>query len=140
MTNARQVLEYYEGILFLTSNRVNTFDDAFKSRIHVPLKYDNLPVDSRNKIWRNFLSKTEGGIDIDDVGYESLAKVDLNGRQIKNVIRTAKSLAQFHNRKLDREKLEQVIGIQQDFESQMNAPIGGHVNGVDGVTGLKCKE
>lgn len=25
-----RVLEYYEGILFLTSNRVNTFDDAFK--------------------------------------------------------------------------------------------------------------
>lgn len=28
-----RVLEYYEGILILTSNRVGTFDEAFRSRI-----------------------------------------------------------------------------------------------------------
>ena len=35
-----RTLEYYSGILFMTTNRVRTFDDAFKSRIHVPLKYE----------------------------------------------------------------------------------------------------
>lgn len=30
-----RVLEYYAGILFLTTNRVGTFDEAFKSRIHM---------------------------------------------------------------------------------------------------------
>ena len=30
-----RVLEYYEGILILTSNRVGTFDEAFKSRIQL---------------------------------------------------------------------------------------------------------
>lgn len=81
-----RVLEYYEGILFLTSNRVSTFDDAFKSRIHVPLKYNDLSVDSRKRIWKNFLS-TQDKVHIDEAGYQSLAQANINGRQIKNVIR-----------------------------------------------------
>jgi len=32
-----RILEYYSGILFLTTNRVGTIDEAFKSRIHVSL-------------------------------------------------------------------------------------------------------
>ena len=34
-----RVLEYYEGILILTSNRVGTFDEAFKSGIQFALHY-----------------------------------------------------------------------------------------------------
>ncbi|KAI0906742.1 hypothetical protein F4823DRAFT_58803 [Ustulina deusta] len=37
-----RVLEYYSGILFLTTNRVGTLDEAFKSRIHVSLYYPPL--------------------------------------------------------------------------------------------------
>ena len=128
-----RVLEYYEGILFLTSNRVNTFDDAFKSRIHVPLKYSDLTVSSRKQIWKNFLNKFDGNVEVDEEGYESLAQANINGRQIKNVIRTAKSLAQFHGQKLDCEKLEQVIGIQMDFEQDLDLTKGvEQVNGVNG--------
>jgi hypothetical protein len=32
-----RMLEYYKGILFLTTNRIGTFDEAFKSRIHISL-------------------------------------------------------------------------------------------------------
>ncbi|KAK3069626.1 hypothetical protein LTR53_011892 [Teratosphaeriaceae sp. CCFEE 6253] len=119
-----RVLEYYEGILFLTSNRVSTFDDAFKSRIHVPLKYNDLTAEARKQIWKNFLSKTDGGVELDEDGFDRLAQADINGRQIKNVIRTAKSLAQFHGEKLDRGKLEQVIKIQEEFEAEMDLSNG----------------
>jgi hypothetical protein len=116
-----RVLEYYEGILFLTSNRVATFDDAFKSRIHVPLKYSSLSPESRKQVWRNFLEKMiDEGVEMDDEGYNSLAQANINGRQIKNVIKTAKSLARFHGQKLDRQKLEQVIQIQMDFEEDLD--------------------
>ncbi|CAK7218198.1 hypothetical protein SBRCBS47491_003428 [Sporothrix bragantina] len=37
-----RVLEYYSGILFLTTNRVGTLDEAFKSRIHMSLYYPPL--------------------------------------------------------------------------------------------------
>lgn len=124
-----RVLEYYEGILFLTSNRVNTFDDAFKSRIHVPLKYNDLTIESRTRIWKNFLAKMEGNVDIDEAGYQILAQAALNGRQIKNVIRTAKSLAQFHGQKLDQQKLQQVIKIQMEFERELELGAGGSVGG-----------
>ena len=37
-----RILEYYEGILILTSNRVGTFDEAFKSRTQVATHYSDL--------------------------------------------------------------------------------------------------
>ncbi|KAH0272378.1 P-loop containing nucleoside triphosphate hydrolase protein, partial [Aureobasidium melanogenum] len=117
-----RVLEYYQGILFLTSNRVDTFDDAFKSRIHVPLKYTGLDTSSRKQIWKNFLDKAEGGEEgsvVDEEGLDKLAVHDLNGRQIKGIVRTATSLARYDNKKLDLETLEQVVEIQMDFERDL---------------------
>ena len=35
-------LEHFDGILFLTTNRMQTFDPAILSRIHLPLRYDLL--------------------------------------------------------------------------------------------------
>ncbi|CAD0087163.1 unnamed protein product, partial [Aureobasidium mustum] len=123
-----RVLEYYQGILFLTSNRVDTFDDAFKSRIHVPLKYTGLDTSSRKQIWKNFLDKAEsheaveggnGESVVDEEGLDKLAVHDLNGRQIKGIVRTATSLARYDNKKLDLETLEQVVEIQMDFERDL---------------------
>ncbi|KAK3360393.1 AAA family ATPase [Lasiosphaeria hispida] len=116
-----RTLEYYSGILFMTTNRVRTFDDAFKSRIHVPLKYTELPPESRLKVWRNFLGRLEGGVDIDEEGYRQLAKGKLNGRQIKNVVRTAKSLASYKRRRLDQKQLQQVMDIQMSFEHDLDS-------------------
>lgn len=39
-----RVLEYYNGVLFLTTNRVGTIDEAFKSRIHLSLYYPPLTI------------------------------------------------------------------------------------------------
>ncbi|KAK1623245.1 AAA family ATPase [Colletotrichum phormii] len=119
-----RTLEYYSGILFMTTNRVRTFDDAFKSRIHVPLKYDDLPRESRLKVWKNFLNNVEGGVDIDEDGYEKLAEGKLNGRQIKNVVRTAKSLASYKKRRLDCSQLQQVVDIQMTFERELDSVDG----------------
>ena len=116
-----RVLEYYGGILFLTTNRVNTFDDAFKSRIHIPIRYTDLSFDSRLKIWRNFCKMVPGGVDIDEAGLAKLAEHDLNGRQIKNAIKAAESLAQFDEVKLDLEQLLQVTKIQAVFEKDLSS-------------------
>lgn len=116
-----RVLEYYTGILFLTTNRVATFDDAFKSRIHIPIRYTDLDAKSRLQIWRNFCSKIPGGVDISDKEYETLAEDDLNGRQIKNVIKAAESLARFDEVKLDYKQLQQVTKIQSRFEKDLTA-------------------
>jgi hypothetical protein len=41
-----RALEFYDGILFLTTNRVGSFDDAFISRIHVQLYYPDFDDES----------------------------------------------------------------------------------------------
>lgn len=52
-------VEYYRGVLFLTTNRVGHFDDAFMSRIHVIIHYKTLSVEDRRKIWAQFFDKLE---------------------------------------------------------------------------------
>ena len=112
-----RLLEYYQGILFLTTNRVQSFDEAFQSRIHVALKYNDLIPSSRRAVWKNFLSGIgEGKVDIDEEGYDVLQGYELNGRQIKNAVRTAKSLADPMDEKIGREMVESVLDIQRDFE------------------------
>ncbi|KAK4239305.1 hypothetical protein C8A03DRAFT_43068 [Achaetomium macrosporum] len=119
-----RVLEYYSGILFLTTNRVTTFDDAFKSRIHIPIRYTDLTVDSRKQIWRNFCRMVPGGVDIDEKGLATLAESDLNGRQIKNAVKAAESLASFDGAKLDLNQLLQITKIQAMFESDLTSLSG----------------
>ncbi|CAJ2500031.1 Uu.00g028840.m01.CDS01 [Anthostomella pinea] len=119
-----RVLEYYSGILFLTTNRVNKFDDAFKSRIHISIRYTDLSKASRLQVWRNFCGRIPGGVDIDERGLATLAKHDLNGRQTNNVVKAAESLPAFHGARLDLARLQQVTTIHATFEKDLTNPMG----------------
>jgi AAA+ superfamily predicted ATPase len=90
-----RMLEYYEGILILTSSRVGTFDEAFRSRIHIALHYEDLKPRSRKTIWSNFLSRLEGTEVEENVAeieerLDQLANHKLNGREIRNALATAR--------------------------------------------------
>ncbi|KAI0414989.1 hypothetical protein F5X98DRAFT_347984 [Xylaria grammica] len=52
-----RVLEYYRGVLFLTTNRVGSLDEAFRSRVHVSLWYPHLTADHTISILRNSLKR-----------------------------------------------------------------------------------
>ncbi|KAK4154462.1 hypothetical protein C8A00DRAFT_32743 [Chaetomidium leptoderma] len=58
-----RVLEYYSGILFLTTNRVGTLDEAFKSRIHVSLYYPPLSLRQTIEIFGVNLRKLQRIVD-----------------------------------------------------------------------------
>lgn len=78
-------LEYYEGILFLTSNRAIEFDDAILSRIHLKIKYEDLTTESRRDIWAHFLSKARthhGSHLVGDRDLRRLESMALNGREV----------------------------------------------------------
>jgi AAA+ superfamily predicted ATPase len=117
-----RVLEYYDGIIILTSNRVGTFDEAFKSRIQLALHYATLGPFQRRQIWENFIVRLESlgeeMIDFDDLKdhLEQLAKEKMNGRQIRNAITTARQYAQWKNTVLTYEKLKDVIEISGRFD------------------------
>lgn len=161
--------------MFLTTNRVSTFDAAFQSRIHISLEYPELDKKSRKGIWANFLSrhdaaqaearkkptaplvgtaKTEpaakkrklddasatnsdagagNGVLVDEDGdedpetklkltqphaisekdMEKLASIKLNGRQIKNILKTAQLLATFKKEPLGYSHIDTVIDTTQ---------------------------
>ncbi|RDB27282.1 ATPase family AAA domain-containing protein 3B [Hypsizygus marmoreus] len=86
-------VEYYRGILFLTTNRVQAFDEAFLSRIHVALHFHELSVASREQVWVAFIAKLGASDAVTPEQIKELAARDVNGRQIKNAARTAQSLA-----------------------------------------------
>ncbi|KAM0247218.1 hypothetical protein ACHAQJ_009950 [Trichoderma viride] len=117
-----RALEYYDGILILTSNRVGTFDEAFKSRIQLALHYEPLTQPRRAQIWRNFFSRLkslgEDNIDFDDVeGYiGELSEREMNGRQIRNVITTARQWAQFQGKTMTASHLKYAIKVTSKFD------------------------
>jgi SpoVK/Ycf46/Vps4 family AAA+-type ATPase len=119
-----RMLEYYDGILILTSNRVGTFDAAFKSRIQVALHYSKLSRASSKKIWRNFLDmleEAEEEVDVNELErhLDDLSNDDMNGRQIRNCMTTARQLAAFRNQKLGWQHLEQAIKTAREFEGYL---------------------
>ncbi|KAL9093035.1 MAG: hypothetical protein Q9165_004173 [Trypethelium subeluteriae] len=112
-----RILEYYEGIMFLTTNRVNTFDPAFQSRIHISLDYPELSIDSRKTVWKNFLNQTQQENSITDKQLDQLALMNMNGRQIKNVLKTAQLLASRKESPLTHEHVVTVLDVTQHLHN-----------------------
>ncbi|KAI2619518.1 hypothetical protein GGS26DRAFT_572533 [Hypomontagnella submonticulosa] len=128
-----RILEYYEGILILTSNRVGTFDEAFKSRIQVAIHYNKLKTKSRKAIWRNFLDMIEDSADEDaniselEGKLDELAAEDMNGRQIRNALLTARQLAKHKNETLNWSHLSQVMRTSAEFNKYLK-DVKGHTD------------
>lgn len=81
-----RLLDYYHGLLFLTTNRIDVIDQAFKSRITLKLDYPELNRESRLKIWENMLKLAGMKFKIGD-DFDGIPDVALNGRQIRNMVR-----------------------------------------------------
>ncbi|KAI1110447.1 hypothetical protein F5Y14DRAFT_361099 [Nemania sp. NC0429] len=113
-----RVMEYYRGILFLTTNRVGALDEAFRSRVHISLWYPHLTVERTIQVLRNNLQRLPQPPAKDGQPVDSLIKVmhdeiedfivkeyerysksvgkprgPWNGRQIRNAVQVAACLA-----------------------------------------------
>ncbi|RSL82429.1 hypothetical protein CEP51_005150 [Fusarium floridanum] len=111
-----RILEYYSGILFLTTNRVGAIDDAFRSRLHLTLYYPKLTKKQTKEIFKHNLERiadinanrklnglppfeykdTESKII--DWAMETWKVLRWNGRQIRNAFQTVLALAEFHEK------------------------------------------
>lgn len=121
-----RILEYYQGILFLTTNRINSFDRAFMSRIHLALHYPPLTHRSRRELWYLFLkcASPESAKALRRTGaLDKFAAEVLNGRQIKNLVRTASALALSSDKSADgrisQEYTAWALQPMKQFESYM---------------------
>jgi hypothetical protein len=52
-----RLLAYYTDILFLSTNRVGTIEETFRSRIHLSLYYPELTKKQNRKIWQLILDR-----------------------------------------------------------------------------------
>ena len=102
-------MEYYSGILILTTNRIGEFDEAFSSRVHIKLYYPKLKKKPTLQIWKMNVKRivdSELGIDVDQTQIMKFARQQWletankqtqrwNGRQIRNAFQTAIALAKW---------------------------------------------
>merc|ERR1712232_1285241 len=118
-----RLVEYFKGVLFLTSNRVDSLDPAFKTRITLALRYENLNSSAREKIWTNLLVASNHGelLSNGSINVRDLAKYMLNGREIKNAIRLALALATEDGKELSHDILIETIESICDFNDKMNS-------------------
>lgn len=78
-------LEYYQGVLFLTSNRGIQFDDAILSRIHLIIEYEDLSKEFRRGLWSTFLARARtmhGPALVEEHDLRRLESLALNGREV----------------------------------------------------------
>ncbi|KAI1153836.1 P-loop containing nucleoside triphosphate hydrolase protein [Nemania diffusa] len=104
-----RMMEYYARVLFLTTNRVGVFDEAFTSRIHISLYYP--PLDRKStlqifqKNWERIYARYKEAqrvitIDIPEITefaidyFENNKGGRWNRRQIRNAFQSALALAE----------------------------------------------
>ncbi|KAI8944711.1 hypothetical protein F4801DRAFT_570770 [Xylaria longipes] len=119
-----RVLEFYSGILFLTTNRVGTIDEAFKSRIHVSLYYPPHDWKTSKQIWQVNLERCMQKVQADKDEILRYAKKQFhradedsrwNGRQIYNAFKTAIALAEYERSNSDSKKSQPAVVTESHF-------------------------
>ncbi len=124
-----------------------TFDDAFQSRIHIALRYDELDAKAKKAVFRIFIERvrsleqqqqqqheptsattamatTTAMVPFTDEDYSALARQSLNGRQIKNVVRTAQALAVNKGQALSMHHIREVLDVLQSFDRDLKGGPG----------------
>lgn len=97
-----RLMDYFRGMMFLTTNRSEVIDDAVLSRITLNIKYPDLTNDVRKLIWESKLENA--GMYINSM--DELFKINLNGRQIRNMVRLGKII---FDEKIDEKKFIDLI-------------------------------
>lgn len=105
-----RLLEKYNGIMFLTTNRMSSIDNAFKSRISINIVYEELGRESRLKVWKNIL-KAANMTYLSDEDIDSLSHININGRQIKNSIRMIQKVNKHKNKQCTLEEIKNLIKV-----------------------------
>jgi SpoVK/Ycf46/Vps4 family AAA+-type ATPase len=131
-------LEYFSGVVFLTTNRLRAFDRAMKSRIHLALGYGSPGMDTRTKIWMQYLQRVPVEetdiVDIDDA-IDYVIRHPLNGREIAGAINTALTIARFEGEKLQIKHLEKVLDVRAAFDKTLSQEARKLGTGIEGQHG-----
>ncbi|KAL1854934.1 hypothetical protein Daus18300_011254 [Diaporthe australafricana] len=143
-----RVLEYYHGIMILTTNQIANFDVAIPSRIHVAIKYESLKKGQMQAIFEEFLNRLDENNAIDDYDdirewletdvYREAGREGhgLDGRQIRNLVTTALGLARAErmeggNHKLRVDHMRRAFNIVSDFKRDFSTQMQRYMDSQD---------
>jgi hypothetical protein len=101
-----RVLEYYRGVLFMTSNRATILDDAVMSRATAHIVYETPSEGERARIWE-VLSKQFGLKLVGRFDQYAAEFGEITGRTIKNLLKLSMLLAQREKRQIDLKLVQQ---------------------------------
>jgi SpoVK/Ycf46/Vps4 family AAA+-type ATPase len=89
-----RTLEYYKGVMFMTTNRVDLVDDAIASRCIARLQYDVPTLGNQMRLWRILADTAK--VPLADVEISRIVKdfPALSGRDIKNLLKLGSLVGQ----------------------------------------------
>lgn len=134
-----RAIEYHSGLMFLTTNRIGSFDEAVLSRMHAVLHLPNLTAQNRREIWDTSFRKLADErpsikVDFAVMNYayndETILKLNWNGREIRNAFNTMIALAEWDAQNNDkytkdgkvlvtRQHLEEVATMSGTFKDYL---------------------
>lgn len=130
-------LEYFRGIIFLTTNLYQTIDTAFRSRVSLHLLFSPLTIDARVQIWRKFLDRIPpaagkqpagevqagggGKMALDDEDVRELSRWNLNGREVKNAVKMAKTWCDHKGFEMTLSRVENSIKVTSPHASRVTS-------------------
>jgi hypothetical protein len=105
-----RLLERYTGVMFLTTNRADNLDDAFKSRISLTFEYPSLSTVTRSAIWTNLSGAAHVVLSSEQI--DEFSTYALNGREIKNCINLATRYAHSHDEEPTCEHIKKILEVK----------------------------
>ncbi|KAM5362071.1 hypothetical protein ACJZ2D_012738 [Fusarium nematophilum] len=109
-----RVVEYYNGVLFATTNRASRIDRAFKSRIDLNINYPALSSDSQREIWKRLVARSsQQASSFTEQDWAHFTESSMNGREIRNAVKLAYLLATRRKEDMTAIHDREVIGVLQ---------------------------
>ena len=82
-----RVLEYYRGVLFMTTNRGTSVDDAIISRTTARFEYEMPSEEDQIKLWTVMSNQNKVGLTDREISMIVNEQSNLSGRDIKNLLK-----------------------------------------------------
>lgn len=124
-------VEYYKGILIMTTNRVRAFDPAILTRIHHAVNFEETSQAQEKRIWEAWIDRLEDrnlSKDIDSIRkwvsniVKSRSRDILSGREIRNVFIQAQTMAAVEGKDINitENELNRAYEYRQNFRRDTN--------------------
>ncbi|HSI86255.1 MAG: AAA family ATPase [Candidatus Methylacidiphilales bacterium] len=107
-----RLLEYYSGVLFMTSNRATIIDDAILSRVTAHLRYTLPDADALRRIWGVLSAQYKLDVPQHVLDEATGAFPRISGRSVKQLIRLSKIIAESSDRQVDMDIIRHVAQFQ----------------------------